>query len=40
MKRKLVDGNYNSSYYGIHNNVAISEAYNSINKESGRYLIR
>lgn len=37
-KVRLVDCNYNSSYYGVHQ-VPLSEAYNSIHAESGRYLI-
>lgn len=35
---RIVDCNNNSSYYGIHY-VTLKEAYNSINAESGRYLI-
>ena len=34
---RIVDCNYNSSYYGVHN-VPLNEAYNSISA-SGRYLI-
>lgn len=36
---RIVDCNYNSAYYGIHNNIPISEVYKSIAAESGRYLI-
>lgn len=35
---RIVDCNNNDAYYGIHN-VTLSEAFNSINKESERYLI-
>lgn len=35
---RIVDCNYNDSYYGIHY-VSLSEAYKSIHDESGRYLI-
>lgn len=34
----LVDCHYNNRYYGLHY-VPISEAYDSISKQSGRYLI-
>lgn len=36
---RIVDCNYNDSYYGIHRNVPISEAYNTIAKTNSRYLI-
>ncbi|MCI7086367.1 MAG: hypothetical protein MR954_00855 [Lachnobacterium sp.] len=35
---RLVDCNNNSNYYGVHPNVAVSDAYNAI-AASGRYLI-
>lgn len=35
---RLVDCNNNDLYYGIHY-VSLSEAFNSINKDAGRYLI-
>lgn len=35
---RLVDCNYNSSYYGVHGNVSVSDAYNAVS-ESGRYYI-
>lgn len=38
-KVRLVDCNNNSSYYGIHNSVPLSEAYATISAESDRYLI-
>ena len=38
-KVRLVDCNYNASYYGVHSNVSLSEAYNCISAVSGRYLI-
>jgi len=36
---RIVDCNYDSTYYGIHNNVTLLDAYNTIHAESGRYLI-
>lgn len=36
---RIVDCNYNTAYYGIHNNVSLQEAYNSIHATAGRYLI-
>lgn len=36
---QIVDCNYNTAYYGIHMSVPLSEAYNCIKVESGRYLI-
>lgn len=36
---QLVDCNYNTSYYGVHMSIPLSEAYNCIKSESGRYLI-
>ncbi len=36
---RLVDCNYSNVYYGIHSNVDLSDAYDSIASSSGRYLI-
>lgn len=38
-KVRIVDCNYNSTYYGIHKDIPLREAYNTIHAESGRYLI-
>lgn len=38
-KVRIVDCNNNTSYYGIHTNIPLSEAYDTIHAESGRYLI-
>lgn len=35
---RIVDCNYDSAYYGIHSNVPVEQAYNSVHA-SGRYLI-
>jgi len=36
---QLVDCNYNDAYYGVHMSVPLSEVYDCLKKESGRYLI-
>ena len=36
---RIVDCNYNSTYYGIHRDIPLLEAYNTIHEESDRYLI-
>lgn len=36
---RIVDCNYNSDFYGVHYSIPLSEAYNTIHSEAGRYLI-
>ncbi len=38
-KVRIVDCNYNTTYYGVHSNIPLVEAFNTIHAESGRYLI-
>lgn len=38
-KVRIVDCNYKDSYYGIHRDIPIKEAYNAVAAENGRYLI-
>lgn len=39
-KVRLVDCNYNDAYFGIHDNINLSEAYAAVHEVAGRYIIR